>query len=197
MASVNERVLECIEALPDATGPDLVELLPDVPKGSVASALTHLYVKRKVSRKQARTKDNRVTYMYRLVTDPSKVPAPTIRRYKPRTRALLNGVKTAPPHVTPTPTLRTDFAPSGSKASLRGRVRQLEDEVATLRSWKTEALLRYPDLAVEPAVLQARKIVADLLKTNGDATRAADVQAGKSDTTLIMKATIAALEKTV
>lgn len=194
MASVAERVLECIEQLPDANSNDIIELLSDVPRGSVISALSNLYVKRKIVRNETRSPANRLMYTYRLVAPGSAVPAPTPRKYRERRAVKTKLVQDTVPFPTANGTVvRTDFVPQ-SKASMRGRIRQLEDEVAALRTWKQEALLRYPDLAVDPLILKARKIVADLLNKQGDIPRAKSVTAGQQDTTLIVRATFEALQ---
>lgn len=65
------------------------------------------------------------------------------------------------------------------------------DELQELRAWKAAAIERYPDLAVEPVVLEARRIAAQFLE--GPAK--ADVLAGKKDECPIMRATVEALER--
>jgi hypothetical protein len=73
----------------------------------------------------------------------------------------------------------------------------LHAEIAELKAWKVDAIARYPDLGVEPLILKARKIVANIYHKKLDTTRKADALAGRLDKTPIMEATVAALELTV
>ena len=67
----------------------------------------------------------------------------------------------------------------------------LTAELRELRQWKAEALLRYPDLAVDPNMLRARTIVA---AQAGDDHRARDeILGGKRDTSLAVRSTFIAL----
>lgn len=58
-------------------------------------------------------------------------------------------------------------APTKVLPLVNDRLRDLEGQVATLEAWKEAAIARFPDLAVAPAVLEARKIVAQHF-VNGD-----------------------------
>ncbi len=198
MASVSDQVLEIIRQLPDSTGKDIVELLPTVPKGSVAAALTNLYKGRKVTRTPTRTENDRPTFKYQLVDDPSKVPTPKVKQYRSRGaphRVKIEEVNAAIGGRTGPSVVQTDFIASQSKASMRGRIRQLEDEVASLRTWKADALERYPDLAVDQTTLTARKLVAKILRDGGDTQGADNVLHGSRDGSMIMRATVEALNQ--
>ena len=67
----------------------------------------------------------------------------------------------------------------------------LQAELDELRAWKADAIARYPDLGVDPIVLEAREIVAGLV----DEKLAADVRSGRKDGCPIMLATIQGLSR--
>lgn len=195
MKSARSRVLECITDAPGLTGAEIAELLSDLPNTSVAAVLTKLAGQGEVMREPARTASQRATFRYTLNTDPAAKPA--IKRYRPRK----GKVTTIEPQRGPLPSVEVKPVSGNgsiktmSKASLRGRVAFLEQEVADLRAWKASALERYPDLAVDPLVLKARAIVAKVLCDRGDAEGAHQVKQGQRDGMPIMIATIAALNE--
>ena len=67
------------------------------------------------------------------------------------------------------------------------------DRIAELEAWKAAAIARYPDLAVAPEVLEARNLVADMLREDGDKLGAAEVLAGRRDHTPLVRVTLRAL----
>lgn len=93
----------------------------------------------------------------------------------------------SPQPVVTKPRKQTEAGASHECEQLRAKVSELEE-------WKADAIRRFPDLAVEPVVVQARQIVAKRLRTNGDQSGAAAVLAGSRDNTPIMQATVDALE---
>ena len=73
-------------------------------------------------------------------------------------------------------------------------VEHLQAEIAQLRQWKAEAILKYPDLGVEPVVIKARSIIADILRKKGDAAGANATLRGFRDNTTLIEAVVAAME---
>ncbi len=69
------------------------------------------------------------------------------------------------------------------------RIRELEAQIAELQTWKELALGRFPDLAVEPIILQARRIAAQAAPELAD-----QIAKGIKDSTPIMRAVVMALE---
>jgi len=67
----------------------------------------------------------------------------------------------------------------------------LHARIAELERWKTDAIARYPDLAVPEIVLCARKIAAT---TSTDKRLSEEILSGHKDTTLLVRAVVAALE---
>lgn len=78
----------------------------------------------------------------------------------------------------------SQFAVAVVSEDLKAQVRELEE-------WKTLALARFPDLAVEPAMLQARKIFAEQYKSDPHVVR--DIMGGAKDTSPAIRAIVAAL----
>lgn len=71
-----------------------------------------------------------------------------------------------------------------------------QTELEELRRWKTEAIERYPDLAVSPIVLKARQMVAEEIGS-GDPTMRDAVLAGQRDGTITMRVAVKLLEGVV
>lgn len=75
-------------------------------------------------------------------------------------------------------------------------VLMFQTELEELRRWKTEAIERYPDLAVSPIVLKARQMVAEEIGS-GDPTMRDAVLAGQRDGTITMRVAVKLLEGVV
>jgi hypothetical protein len=69
----------------------------------------------------------------------------------------------------------------------------LQAELFALRAWKDAEIKRFPDLAVPETTMRARKIVAAQLLS--DPHQREKVLSGRADTSVAMRATIAALEE--
>lgn len=69
----------------------------------------------------------------------------------------------------------------------------LKARIAELEAWKADAIARFPDLATDPVVLEARKIAAAEFDTD-PAMRDA-ILAGRKDECAIMRAVTAALSR--
>lgn len=78
--------------------------------------------------------------------------------------------------------------------ALAAHLEKALDKIATLEAWKEKALARYPDLAVSDLVRKARSIVAKRLKGEGKHDEADLVEIGARDCSLVIKATVDALE---
>ena len=82
-----------------------------------------------------------------------------------------------------------------TEAGLQAQLETLREQVAELKVWKDAAIARYPDLGVPPEVLRARAIVAKVMKESDDREGARDVELGKRDKTMILRAVLASLEE--
>jgi hypothetical protein len=71
----------------------------------------------------------------------------------------------------------------------------LEAEVAELRAFKARALGQYPELDVEPIILEARKIAYRALFDAGNRDGADNVLHGHADDTVIIEAIVTALRR--
>lgn len=69
-------------------------------------------------------------------------------------------------------------------------ISELKAKVAELEAWKSQAIARFPDLAVEPSVLRARQLVAKRF-TNGEAQA---ILRGDWDAKPIMQVVLEAFE---
>jgi len=87
--------------------------------------------------------------------------------------------------VNPTPGKKQPTKPLTNDA-----ISELKAKVAELEAWKSQAIARYPDLAVDPAVLRARQLVAKRF-TNGEAQA---IMRGDWDAKPIMQVVLEAFE---
>jgi hypothetical protein len=95
----------------------------------------------------------------------------------------------------PTPNVVKMKRKAPTEAALHMQIKQLNAQIAELEAWKRDAIARYPDLAVDPVVLKARKLVAEEVRAGGDHTLADQIARGVKDETLMMRVTIKALEE--
>lgn len=79
--------------------------------------------------------------------------------------------------------------------AIREELESLRAEVKDLRAFKERALGQYPDLDVDPIVLEARKIAYRVLFDADNREGADNVLFGHADDTAIVKATIEALRR--
>lgn len=63
----------------------------------------------------------------------------------------------------------------------RKRKKPTDSELVQLRKWKAAAIARFPELAVDPAILKARKRLADILRNEGNVIKANLVENGDLD----------------
>ena len=72
-------------------------------------------------------------------------------------------------------------------------VKTLEAEVKELEQWKQAALLRYPDLNVDPILLKARELLANEAREGGNKLLADELLNGKRDKAFSIKALVKVL----
>lgn len=170
--SCREEVLEIVRELPGVMFKDIAALMPHRSKSSVSAMLATMHNTGELHRDLVTVGKmpfggDRKSYAYRINPDGVKVKTRKVRLKTPTTPAL------------------------------EARVRELEADLRVLERWKADAIARFPDLDVDPVVLDARKIVAAEIEASGDKALAAAVRSGSKDTILPMRVTIAALQRPV
>ena len=163
------EVLEIIREMPGVTSAEIVALMPHRSKASITSMV--FWLKNKG----------------------------TIEESGKKIVAMKNGV---PKHVAtytlssnPTPNIVKMKRKAPTEAALHMQIKQLVNTITELEAWKRDAISRYPDLAVDPTVLKARKLVSEEVRAGGDHTLADQIMLGRKDDTLMMRVTIKALEE--
>lgn len=163
------EVLEIIREMPGVTSAEIVSLMPHRSRSSVMSMVFWLKSKG------------------------------AIEESGKKVISMKNG---APKHVatytlssTPTHNVVKMKRKAPTEAALHIQIKQLNAQIAELEAWKRDAIARYPDLAVDPTVLKARKLVAEEVRAGGDHTLADQIMLGRKDDTLMMRVTIKALEE--
>ena len=165
--AVREEILKTLTDFPGATTREIVDLLGNI-KLELATQLIHqLYTR---------------GYIVQNGTKP--YVGTNGKTYKAKTYAV-SATPAAPKAKKPAD---KDMADSDVMATLKARVLELE-------SWKFDAITRYPDLAADPIVLKARRLVADEVRASGDGILADRILAGDKDDGLLMRVTIKALEE--
>lgn len=169
MPSVNDEIIDTLKHMPDLSVHDLSELLPHINKGTIYAAASYL----------RRTGD--ILISGKGVTTPADgIPRP-YNRYSLNP----NPVPVAPKRKLKSPT------PVGYET----QIAELKAQLAELEEWKANAIGRFPDLAVDPLVLRARKLVAEEFVASGDNAMADQVRRGLKDGTPMMRVTVRALEE--
>lgn len=167
--STRAEVLEIIREMPGLTSTEIATLMPHKNKNTVSSTIFNL--KNEGVIEISGQKD------VAIVTGGYKgVPAYTLS-------------------TNPTPNVIKMKRRAPSEAALHMQVKGLKEQIAQLEAWKAKAIAEYPNLAVEPIVLRARKLVAAELRASGDMALAHHVELGDKDTTLMMRVAIKALEE--
>lgn len=167
--STRAEILEIIREMPGLTSTEIATLMPHKNKATVASTVFSL-------------KNEGVIE----VSGQKEVAIVT------------GGSKPVPVYVlstNPTPNVVAMKRKAPSEAALHVQIKELKEQIAQLEAWKAKAIAEYPNLAVEPVVLKARKLVAAELRASGDASLAHHVEVGDKDTTLMMRVAIKALEE--
>jgi len=83
---------------------------------------------------------------------------------------------------------------SPTNIGMVARLDAANSKIAALEAWQADAIKRFPDLAVDPAVIQARKRVAAMFRADGDSMKADAALSGQMDNTPIMRAVTATIE---
>jgi hypothetical protein len=165
---ITKEVLEVVRTLPGITAREVYTFMPHVPKGTVSSILHSLKIKGTVIEEGTKTLDTASgprPFAAYMVSD-SPVPLGKKRKLKQPT-----------------------------DDGLREQMKELRRQLVELEAWKEAAMSRFPDLAVSPIVLKARKLVADEVRAGGDMLLANQIVEGKKDETLLVKVAIKALEE--
>ncbi len=163
------EVLEIIREMPGVTSTEIISLMPHRSKAAITSMVFWLKNKGiiEASGKKAFTAKN---------GDTKHAPTYTLSS-------------------NPTPNIVKMKRKAPTEAALHMQIKQLVNTITELEAWKRDAISRYPDLAVDPTVLKARKLVAEEVRAGGDHTLADQIARGLKDETLMMRVTIKALEE--
>lgn len=168
---IRNEVLEIVRTLPGVDASEIITLMPHVSRATVYCALTKLKAEGVLivdGKKQLKRSNGAPYWASKYVLNPS--PNPTLNVIKMKRRV---------------PT----------EVGVNAQMQELKARIAELEAWKRDAIARYPDLAVAPVVLKARKIVADEVRAGGDRALADHIMAGHKDDTLMVRVTIKALEE--
>ena len=163
------EVLEIIREMPGVTSTEIISLMPHRSRASITSMVFWLKSKGiiEASGKKAFTAKN---------GDTKHAPTYTLSS-------------------NPTPNIVKMKRKAPTEAALHMQIKQLNAQIAELEAWKRDAIARYPDLAVAPIILKARKLVAEEVRAGGDQGLAEQIMAGFKDTTLMVRVAIKALEE--
>ena len=166
--TIIDEIKSILKVMPDLTVHDLAELLPDIKKQTIYATVSRAYQLGELV----------ITGQSPIVHENGKT------MNNSRYAVSDNPVPLTPQRKMDSPT------PVGYTAQINA----LKKQIAEMEQWKADALQRYPDLAVAPIVLRARKIVASELASS-DPALAEQVRRGQKDTSLMMRVTITALEE--
>ena len=172
-----EMAFDILAAFPDGlTHFELVDLLPaEAGKPDCTSARLSQMVKEGLARK-VDIRQNGRTGVYSAVYAPTGLPfserkkeerAPERKRHRPRNADL---------------------------RSIQSALDAAKADIALLEAWKASAISRFPELAVDPIVFAARQRFADILREDGNASKAILVMAGELDDGETMRALISLLK---
>lgn len=167
--SARDQIIEVLKAIPHSTTPDMMQLLPDLTPSNIYST-THAMLKLGLIIKSGKAQ----------IKCSNGLPR-TINTY------ALNPDGRAPK---PTPMKRKKPTNAGYEA----RIAAFQVQIAELEAWKADAIARFPDLAVPPVTIRARRLVAAEVRAGGDNALADQIIAGLKDTTLMVRVAVKALE---
>lgn len=172
MNTLDNLILEAVRQWPDVTMAELQEVIDYPVKKSISPRVSMLVSMGHLMRKKVPN------------------PVPPHRGRQPFIYAYSIGDGTPQP-------LKPCHRHSPTPAGLEARMAEMESRLQELSSWREEAIARYPDLAVPPIILRARKIVEEVYCGANDPAGAKEVHMGRRDQSLIMKAVCLALEETI
>ncbi len=167
--STRDGVLEIIREMPGVTGNEIVALMPHVTPAAVRSMITYLKARGDVvvsgKKEESWGTDGTRHNPTYALSEDGKPPVKPLKHKEP------------------------------SSAALHATIKSLQDTISDLEEWKRNAIVRFPDLAVDPVVLRARKLVAAEVRAGGDNALAEQIMLGTKDATLMVRVTVKALEE--
>ncbi len=83
--------------------------------------------------------------------------------------------------------------PSKKDYNALARIAALEEALADALTWQTEAIKRFPDLAVKPEVLAARKVAAKYYEDVGDTKMVRAITLGAHDNAPVVQIALRAM----
>lgn len=167
--NTDASILETIKAVPDISSPEIAHLL-DIAPSNVSARLSLLYRQGNLRREKKQVEGARkppFAYRWQQGFVPDQKPC---QRHVNRA-------------VEPSTGAATELA------ELRARLVELE-------AWQADAVDRFPELAVDKIVLEARRIVADEMRGREDKRGVEDVLKGRRDDSVLVRSVVAALERT-
>lgn len=167
------KVLQTIGMFPNTTTNEIVDLLPEISRISLQSTISRLFkndVLIKGSPKIEIREGGKPYSARTYIVNPNAVGR-LKRATSPKPASVL-----------------TD-------AGLNARIEELKREVQELKAWKNDALERFPELAVPPLLLRARKFAADEARSSGDNQLATSIMCGHKDNTLLVRVALKVLEE--
>ena len=87
----------------------------------------------------------------------------------------------------------TNGKPFSERKSMVKKSKRLDQELIDLRTWKKNAIARFPELAIDPIVAKAREQVAKIYRDDGNDQKAQMVESGEMDEGDAMKVAISML----
>lgn len=171
--SARVEILEAIREFPGSSSREIATLLPNLPESTVFSIISKLLgagviktsaTPKMITMKDGRTKSQRT---FEINMD-YMLKSRSINGTKPKSHARIQ--------------------------NLEKQVAGLKAEVSALTAWKNAALKRFPDLAVSPIMLKARKIAANTLYEADNSSLADAILAGKRDDHVAVKIAIEAMK---
>lgn len=156
---------------------EVIRVMPGLNSGQILELMPH------VKRKDIDRIVNRLYVSGRI----TRQPGPIARNGQPANVFFISD--------TGKPPMRQYVGKNGTPAD--AVFADMKKRVAELEQWKVDAIARFPDLAVDPIVIRARKIVAAELRATGEAGDckfADEVMLGRRDSGLSMRLVIKMLE---
>ena len=158
-----EEVFSMLGLYPNSTTKELSDLMPHHTIDNISHAVSSMAAKNIV-----------------FVTGSKREEGPSgrITTHKAYSVKYQKAAKDPAPQPTPRPDLFNSL------------VKTLEEEVKALEQWKQAALLRYPDLDVDPLLLEARALLAAEAEAEGNEIQATDILKGNRDHNFSVRALV-------
>lgn len=169
--TLENQIVDVLKVMPNLTTPEIITLIPDRRSESVVSQISLASRGGRLLREPIpRKPGQRGGTQYRYSVNPNFVTS----SHKPVQRK-----------------------PKLTDNGMAARLDIANKLVSELQAWKVDAIARYPDLAVDPTVIEARKILARVLRDIGDKHGSDEVMCGRRDTTVAMLATVEAVSRSI